>query len=193
MNLENKENLSNYQLLKRKPSLCSTSLPFSKLITVVQFFFPATPILIWYQLNFGAGNFRGRRPGTSALRMLLRLTAVFPAVALTSATNLVPRAHVPFGQHQDTCRPFVFSLAQNARSNKYLSKVQIPEVSFGHLWWNLQDFSKNWKALFVKPEFYFALSYTHVYYTSQSEYTRHMENWGFSKETFRTKARNLHR
>ena len=39
MNLENKENLSNYQLLKRKPSLCSTSLPFSKLITVVQFFF----------------------------------------------------------------------------------------------------------------------------------------------------------
>ena len=40
MNLENKENLSNYQLLKRKPSLCSTSLPFSKLITVVQFFIP---------------------------------------------------------------------------------------------------------------------------------------------------------
>ena len=27
-------------------------------------------------MNFGAGNFRGRRPGTSALRMLLRLTAV---------------------------------------------------------------------------------------------------------------------
>ena len=76
VNLENKENLSNYQLLKRKPSLCSTSLPFSKLTTVVQFFIPVTPILIWYQLNFGAGNFRGRRPGTSALRMLLRLTAV---------------------------------------------------------------------------------------------------------------------
>ena len=77
MNLENKENLSNYQLLKRKPSLCSTSLPFSKLITVVQFFFPLTPILVWYQLNFSAGNIRGRRPGTSALRMLLRLTAVY--------------------------------------------------------------------------------------------------------------------
>ena len=27
-------------------------------------------------LKFWAGNFRGRRPGTSALRMLLRLTAV---------------------------------------------------------------------------------------------------------------------
>ena len=31
---------------------------------------------LWFHLNFGAGNFRGRRPGTSALRMLLRLTAV---------------------------------------------------------------------------------------------------------------------
>ena len=30
----------------------------------------------WATLNFGAGNFRGRRPSTSALRMLLRLTAV---------------------------------------------------------------------------------------------------------------------
>ena len=35
-----------------------------------------TPVLQWFHLNFGAGNFRGRRPGTSALRMLLRLTAV---------------------------------------------------------------------------------------------------------------------
>ena len=78
MNLENKDNLSNYQLLKRKPSVCSTSLHFSKLITVVQFFFPVTPVLQWFQLNFGAGNFRGRRPGTSALRMLVRLTAVNP-------------------------------------------------------------------------------------------------------------------
>ena len=83
MNLENKENLSNYQLLKRKPSVCCTSLPFSKLITVVQFFIPVTPILIWYQLNFGAGNFRGRRPGTSALSMLLRLTAVYFVDLLT--------------------------------------------------------------------------------------------------------------
>ena len=39
VNSENKENLSNYQLLKRKPSVCSTLLHFSKLITVVQFFF----------------------------------------------------------------------------------------------------------------------------------------------------------
>ena len=76
VNSENKENLSNYQLLKREPSVCSTSLLFSKLITVVQFFFRVTPVLQWFQLNFGAGNFRGRRPGTSALRMLLRLTAV---------------------------------------------------------------------------------------------------------------------
>ena len=78
MNLENKENLSNYQLLKRKPSVCSTSLHFSKLITVVQFFSPVTPVLQWFQLNLGARNFRGRRPGTSVLRMLLRLTAVKP-------------------------------------------------------------------------------------------------------------------
>ena len=61
---ENKENLSNYQLLKRKPSVCSTVPNFSKLITVVQFSFRATPVLQWFQLNFGAGNFRGRRPGT---------------------------------------------------------------------------------------------------------------------------------
>ena len=38
VNSENVENLSNYQLLKWKPSVCSTSLHFSKLITVVQFF-----------------------------------------------------------------------------------------------------------------------------------------------------------
>ena len=75
VNSENKENLSNYQPLKREPSVCSTSLLFSKFITVVQFFFRVTPVLQWFQLNFGAGNFRGRRPGTSALRMLLRLTA----------------------------------------------------------------------------------------------------------------------
>ena len=31
MNSENKENVFNYQLLKRKPSVCSTSLHFSKL------------------------------------------------------------------------------------------------------------------------------------------------------------------
>ena len=76
VNWENKENLSNYQLLKRKPSVCSTSLHFSKLITVVQIFFRVTSVLQWFEWNFGAENFRGRRPGTSALRMLLRLTAV---------------------------------------------------------------------------------------------------------------------
>ena len=74
MNSENKENF--YQLLKRKPSVCSTSLHFSKLITDVDLFFPETPVLHWFQWNISAGNFRGQRPGTSALRMLLRLTAV---------------------------------------------------------------------------------------------------------------------
>ena len=39
VNSENKENLSNYRLLKRKTCVCSTSLHFSKLITVIQFFF----------------------------------------------------------------------------------------------------------------------------------------------------------
>ena len=52
VNSENKENLSNYRLLKRKPSVCSTSHHFSKLITVVQFFFRVTPVLRWFQLNF---------------------------------------------------------------------------------------------------------------------------------------------
>ena len=77
VNLENKENLSNYQLLKREPSICSTSLHFSKLITVVQFFSRNTgsPQVL---IKFWRGNFRGRRPGTRALRMLLRLTAVKP-------------------------------------------------------------------------------------------------------------------
>ena len=77
-------------------------------------------------------------------------------IALSHFAQIIPRC---LGQLK---RPFVFSLAQNDRSHKYLSEVQIVEVSFGHLWWNLQDFSKNWKALSVKPEFYFALSFTHV-------------------------------
>ena len=42
----------------------------------------------------------------------------------------------------------------------YFSEVQIVEVRFGHLWWNLQGFNKNWKDLFVKRELCFALSYT---------------------------------
>ena len=78
VNSENKENLSNYQVLKRKPSVCSTSLHFSKLITVVQIF-RMTPVLQWFHLKLGAGKYCGRRPGTSALRMLLCLTTVkFP-------------------------------------------------------------------------------------------------------------------
>ena len=76
VNLENKENLSNYQLLKRKPSVCSSSLHFSKINHCRSIFFPVTPVLQWFQLNFGARIFRGRRSGTSVLRMLLRLTAV---------------------------------------------------------------------------------------------------------------------
>ena len=41
----------------------------------------------------------------------------------------------------------------------YFSEVQIVEISFGHLWWNVQGFNKNWKVLFAKREFCFALSY----------------------------------
>ena len=88
MNSENKESLSNYQLLKRKPSVCSTSLHFSKLITVVQLFFRVTPVLQWFQLNFGAGNFRGRLPGTNVLRMLLRL------IPVKRETNILARTQV---------------------------------------------------------------------------------------------------
>ena len=49
VNSENEENLSNYQPLKRKPSVCSTSLHFSKLITVVELFFPETLVLHCFQ------------------------------------------------------------------------------------------------------------------------------------------------
>ena len=47
VNSENKENLSNFQLLKRKPSVCSTSLHFGELITVGQYFF---------RVNTGSAN-----------------------------------------------------------------------------------------------------------------------------------------
>ena len=76
MNLENKENLSNYQLLKRKPSVCSTSLHFSKLITVVQFFFSRDTGSALISIKFWRGKFSRPATGTSALRMLVRLTAV---------------------------------------------------------------------------------------------------------------------
>ena len=97
VNSENKENLSNYRLLKRKPSVCSTSLHFSKLITVVQFFFSRNNGSAIVSIKFCAGNFRGRRPGTSALRMLLRLTAVKPDI------NLTDILYSPqFNSHQET-------------------------------------------------------------------------------------------
>ena len=76
VNSENKENLSNYQLLKRKPSVRSSSLHFTKLITVVRFFFSRNTGSAMVSVKFWRGNFRGRLPGTSALRMLMRLTAV---------------------------------------------------------------------------------------------------------------------
>ena len=56
-----------------------------------------TPALQWFHLNFGAGHFSDRRPGTSTLRMLLRLTAVnaIPRFNLASisivASSPVPR------------------------------------------------------------------------------------------------------
>ena len=62
VNLENKENLSNYQLLKRKPPLCSTSLPFSKLITVVQFFNSRDTDSDMVSMKFWRGKFS--RPAT---------------------------------------------------------------------------------------------------------------------------------
>ena len=62
MNSENKENLSNYQPLKRKPSVGSTPLHFSKLITVVNFFFPETPVSALVSIKFWRGKFS--RPET---------------------------------------------------------------------------------------------------------------------------------
>ena len=44
----------------------------------------------------------------------------------------------------------------------YFNEVQIGQVNFGHSRCNLQGLSKNWKVLLVKPEFCFALSFTHV-------------------------------
>ena len=77
------------------------------------FFFRVTPVLQWFQLNFGAGNFRGRRPGTSALRMPMRLTAVnqpgrlYVAFFPPSRASLSP--HHTLVQERTACfnpRPF---------------------------------------------------------------------------------------
>ena len=62
VNSENKENLSNYQLLKREPSVCSTSLLFSKFITVVQFFFSRNTGSAMVSVKFWRGKFS--RPAT---------------------------------------------------------------------------------------------------------------------------------
>ena len=62
VNSENKENLSNYQLLKRKPSVCSTSLHFSKLITVVQFSFSCNTGSAMVSIKFWSG--KCSRPAT---------------------------------------------------------------------------------------------------------------------------------
>ena len=127
MNSENKENLSNYQLLKREPSVCSTSLLFSKFITVVQFFFRVTPVLQWFQLNFGAGNFRGRRPGTSALRMLLRLTAVKGRGDPQPGPDLAARirdsdliTNSGFFDHPTACLQLAFSLIKKIMRYKIM-------------------------------------------------------------------------
>ena len=58
----NKENLSNYQLLKRKPSVCSTSLNFGELITVVQYFFRVNTGFAMVSVKFWRGKFS--RPAT---------------------------------------------------------------------------------------------------------------------------------
>ena len=63
VNSENKENLSNYQLLKRKPSFCSISLHFSKLITVVQFFFLRDTGCAMVSTKFWRGKFSRQASG----------------------------------------------------------------------------------------------------------------------------------
>ena len=62
VNSENKENLSNYQLLKRKPSVCSASLHLSKLITCVQFFFSHNTSSAMVSIKFWCEKFS--RPAT---------------------------------------------------------------------------------------------------------------------------------
>ena len=86
MNLENKENLSNYQLLKRKPSLCSTSLPFSKLISVIQFFFSRDTDSDMVSIKFWRGKFS--RPATG-------YECIAHAPAFDRGVPLTPPLHQP--------------------------------------------------------------------------------------------------
>ena len=87
MNLENKENLSNYQLLKRKPSLCSTSLPFNKLITVVQFFNSRDTDSAMVSLKFWRGKFS--RPATGYECIAHAQTFDRGVVGTTAVTRMV--------------------------------------------------------------------------------------------------------
>ena len=62
MNSEKNENLSNYQLLKQKPSLWSISPHFSIFLMIVQQYSAWHWFLKWFQLKFRAGNFPGDSP-----------------------------------------------------------------------------------------------------------------------------------
>ena len=103
MNSENKENLSNYQLLKRKPSVCSIPLHLSKVFTVVQFFFA------WHRFHFP--DSRGSFPGVR-WRKKRDLCHI-----------LVPRGRAPFGQHQES-RPLAMSNTGNSRTSRHSAHVQ---------------------------------------------------------------------
>ena len=93
MNLENKENLSNYQLLKRKPSLCSTLLPFSKLISVVQFFFSRDTDSDMVSIKFWRGKFSRPATGYECIAHAPAFDRGVPNPSPRLCTNPLPVKH----------------------------------------------------------------------------------------------------
>ena len=84
MNLENNENLSNYQLLKHKTPLGRISLHFSIFLTIVQLYFAWHRFLQWFQLKFRAGNF----PGRNRVRVHCACSCVWPRLSASPAKNV---------------------------------------------------------------------------------------------------------
>ena len=134
-------------MLKRKPSVCRTSLHFSKLITVVQFFFFA-----WYRFfnsfnSIAIWNLRRWRPGSSALRMLRCLTAVSCSKRSCSTPELrndspqTGRAKVGAKDCGNACKKGASDCHNDWQVTNSGAKYFLLVVAWQRQWW------KNWKVL----------------------------------------------
>ena len=74
--------------MKRKPSVCSTSLHFSnssKLITVVQFFFRVTPVLQWFEWKFDGKIFAA----SDRVRVHCSCSCVWPRLSIWQGFDML--------------------------------------------------------------------------------------------------------